>query len=110
MTVARALFDGRSVSLVAPARIERVVRAVEGFDPDALHAADVDVRHLVAALIAIPGAGTTGILTELADLYRDLRVQCETERSRLQQLMGEHRRTQVGLSVYRSSGATSLNA
>lgn len=110
MTAVRTRFGGRKAALVAPVLIERVVRAVEGFDPDALHAADVDVRHLVAALVAIPGPGTTGILTELADLYRDLRVQCETERSRLQQLMGEHRRTQVGLSVYRSSGATSLNA
>lgn len=98
------------MSLFAPALIERVVRAVERFDPDALRAADVDMRHLVAALVAIPGPNTTSVLSELADLYRDLRVQCETERTRLQRLMGEHRRTQVGLSVYRSSGATSLNA
>ncbi len=98
------------VSLVAPALVERVVRAVQRFDPDALRAVDVDVRHLVAALVAIPGPNATGVLTELADLYRDLRVQCETRTHPSAALMGEHRRTQVGLSVYRSSGATSLKA
>ena len=110
MTPGRSLFAVRRAALVAPALMERVVHAVEGFDPDALRAADVDVRQLVAALIAIPGANATGVLTQLADLYRDLRLQCETERNRLQQLMGEHRRTQMGLSAYRSSGGTSLNA
>ncbi len=105
MTSARA-----GGSHVATTLVERVIRAVEAFDPDALRAADVEVRHLVAALVAISSPNATGVLTELADLCRDLRVQCETERNRLQKLMGEHRRTQVGLSAYRSSGATSLNA
>lgn len=98
------------VSLVAPALVERVVRAVDGFDPDALTAVDADVRRLVAALVAVPGANATGVLSELADLYGELRAQCETQRTYLQQLLGEHHRTQAGLLAYRSSGATSLKA
>jgi hypothetical protein len=98
------------VSLVAPALIERVVRAVNALDADALGAVDADVRHLVAALVAIPGGNATSVLTELADLYRELRAQCETQRAQLQRLLGEHHRTQAGLSAYRSSGATSLKA
>ncbi len=98
------------VSLVAPELVERVVDAVQGLDPDALKTVDTDVRRLVAALIAVPGSNATGVLNELADLYGELRAQCETQRSRLLQLIGEHHRTQAGLSAYRSSGATSLNA
>ncbi len=102
--------SGAGVSFVAPALVERVVDAVHRFDPDALRAVDADVRRLVAALVAVPGPNAAGILGELAELYGELRGHCETQRRHLQQLLGEHHRTQAGLSAYRSSGATSLKA
>lgn len=103
-----AVYPG--VALVAPQLVDRVVRAVDSYDTDALGAVDADVRRLVASLVAIPGPNATGVLMELADLYGELRTQCETQRTHLQRLLGEHHRTQAGLSAYRSSGATSRNA
>ncbi len=98
------------VALVAPQLVDRVVRAVGAYDSVALDVAGVDVRRLVVSLVAIPGANAAGVLMELADLYGELRAQCETQRAHLQRLLGEHQRTQAGLSAYRSSGATSLKA
>jgi len=98
------------VALVAPQLVDRVVRAVDSYDTDALAAADADVRRLVVSLVAIPGENAAGVLMELAELYGELRAKCETQRTHLERLLGDHHRTQAGLSAYRSSGATSLKA
>ena len=98
-----------NVAAVAPELGARVTGAVDEADPDALRAIDAQVRLLVASLIAAPDAKTTNVLSELADLYRTLRVRSEAQRAHLQRVMGEQRRAQAGLLAYRSSGATSLN-
>ena len=103
-----AVYPG--VALMAPQLVERVMRAVDSYDPDALGAADADVRRLVTSLVAVPGPNAAGVLMELADLYSELRAHCEAQRLHLQRLLGDHHRTQAGLSAYRSSGATSLKA
>ena len=100
----------RNVSNIAPELVLRLTEAVETLDADGLSALDADVRRLVAGLVAAPDADTPNVLEEFAQLYRALRLDSEARRTRLQRLMGEHRRTQAGLLAYRSSGATSLKA
>ena len=98
-----------NIANVAPHLVLRLTEAVEALDADRLHTLDADVRRFVTELVAAPKADTSNVLAELAQLYRDLRLNSETRRSELQRLMGEHRRAQAGLLAYRSSGATSLN-
>ena len=100
----------RNVSNIAPELVLRLTEAVETLDADGLSGLDADVRRLVAELVAAPDADTPNVLEEFARLYRALRLDSEARRTRLQRLMGEHRRTQAGLLAYRSSGATSLKA
>lgn len=95
---------------VAPHLVLSLTEAVEALDADTLHALDADVRRLVAQLVSRPRANTSDVLAELAQLYGMLRSSSEARRAQLQRSMGEHRRAQAGLSVYRSSGATSLKA
>ncbi len=94
---------------VAPQLVLRLTAAVEAIDPDALGAIDGDVRRLVVSIVKNSDANAAAVLGELADLYREMRINSETHRAGLQRLMADHRRTQAGLSAYRSSGATSLN-
>lgn len=98
-----------SVADVAPHLVLSLTEAVEALDADRLRALDGDVRRLVAQLVAHPDSNTPNVLMELAQLYGTLRSSSEAQRGQLRRLMGDHRRTQAGLSAYRSSGATSLN-
>jgi hypothetical protein len=99
-----------NIASVAPHLVLRLTEAVEALDADRLHTLDADVRRFVTELVAAPNADTSSVLAELAQLYRDLRLNSEARRSEVQRLMGEHRRAQAGLLAYRSSGATSLKA
>jgi len=83
--------------------------AVDDIDLDALGVLDGEVRRLVTSWVAAPHAGTPAALTDLANLYGELRVCCEAARDELQRLLGEHQRTRAGLSAYRFSGAISAN-
>ena len=87
----------------------RLRRAVDAIDADALGVLDGEVRRLVSVWIAAPNNRTSDALTELANLYRELRVSCEATRHELQRQLGEHHRARAGLSVYRSAGATAAN-
>src|SRR5262249_54343997 len=93
-----------------PQLIERIERAVEHNDMGALDDLDVEVRRLVATLLATPTADTAEVLADLADFYRSQLVRCEARRDALKNSIGAQHRARVGAAAYRSSGAVSLNA
>lgn len=98
------------VRAIAPQFVERVERAVDTHDVDALGMLDGEVRGLVATLLATQAHDPAAVLTELSELYRRLLVRCEARRDTLKQTIGAQQRAHVGIAAYRSSGAVSRNA